>query len=380
MKHFFPYLRNSKNLAFCLLLIISTLASISCIKYDADADLIQNIVNSKLEIGKDISLSDSENINLKEPRIYEKDGRYYFGQFYYLYDNRVYYIDAVSSNIGVSYDEKVDIIFSEYNDVNNAKIMNVDKSSLYITHLSSMYLPTSITTNMYVLEQSPDLEEDVSESAFITNVNIQTNFTQSNVVSLTKMHKAGEIEFTLQNILDTDTTILKIISTEEYFYIVYRQDAIMLDKYSNDGEYIDTSSLGSTEAYDSRNNKYIRIIDITYLKDRNTMAILTENLENGKITSRNVLFTDDFEDFYNSIEITDINDSQVVSLSSSGLLIALEFDLNKYTLLKYDIHTRRRWVSYIESRDVSYIGSFDIFDNDIATFNLNYNEILFYKY
>ncbi len=375
MKHF------HQSLIFSFLLILTTLIPISCIKYDADADLVQNIVNSKLEIGTDISISDSENINLLEPRIYEKDGRYYFGQFYYLYDNRVYYIDAATSNIGVSYDDKVSIIFSNYNDVNNAKIMNVDKDNLYITHLSSIYIPSSITTNISVLEQSPDLEEGSSgESAFITNINVQTNFTQSNVVSLTKMRKVGEIEFTLQNILDTDTTILKIISTDDCFYIVYRQNTIMLDKYSNDGQYIDTTSLDATEIYDERNQKYTRIIDITYLKDRTTMAVLTESLDNGKITSRNILFTDDFENFYNSIEVTDINDSQVISLSSSGLLIALQFDLNKYTLLKYDIHTRRRWVSYIESNDIASIGSFDIFDNDIATFNINDNNILFYKY
>ncbi len=367
-------------------IIISTILILpifitSCIKYDADADLVQNVVNSKLEIGKDISISDSENINLLEPRIYEKDGRYYFGQFYYLYDNRVYYFDVENAKIAVSYDEKIDTIHTDYSDINNAKIMNVDDSSLYITHLSSMYLPSSITTNTTILQQSPDLEEGSEvEASFITNITMQTNFAQSNVVSLTKMLKNGEIEFTLPNILDESTTILKIISTDDHFYVVYRKSSVMLDKYSNSGQYLETYSLESSEVYDNRNQNYTRIIDISYIKGRDTMAVLTESLSKGKIMKREVLSTEDFTTFDEPIEILDINDLQVISLSSSGLLIALEFDVDKYTLLKYDIYTRRRWVSYIDCKDVSYIGSFDIFDNDIATFNLEGNNIQFYKY
>ncbi len=360
--------------------ISTLLLAASCIKYDADADLIQNIVDSKLEIGKDISISQTEEINLLEPRIYLKDGRYYFGQFYYLYDNRVYYIDAENSNIGVSHNNKIDIIFTDYNDIDNARIMNVDQGSLYITHLSSMYTSSGVTTNISIIEDSPDRDED-SEVLFITNITVQTNYAQNNVVSLTKMHKKGEIAFTLQDILDDSTTILKIIATNDDFYIVYRKNTtVMLDEYDENGNYLKTYSLNNIEIYDDRNKNYTRIIDITYIKDRNIMAVLTESLSGGKISSRNILFTEDFETFGENIEITDINYAQVISLSSSGLIIALQFEIDEYTLLKYDIHTRKRWVSYIKNTDVAAIGSFDIFDNDIATFSIDHDSIQFYKY
>ncbi len=370
-----------KYLTKIITFTILSLLIASCIKYDAEADLVQNIVNSKLEIGKDISISESEDINLLEPRIYQKDGKYYFGQFYYLYDNSVYYIDAANSNINVSYNEKISRVFTDYNDIDNAKIMNVDDNSLYITHLSSMYMPSDISTNISIIEEAPDRDDPTSEVIFITNITIQTNYSQNNVVSLTKMLKKGEIAFTLQNILDDNMTILKIIATDEGFYIVYRNHAvIMLDEYSEDGEYKKTYSLDNIEIDDNRNKNYTRIIDISYIKERDVMAILTESLSNAKIVSRNILFTEDFETFDESIEITDINYTQVISLSSSGLLIALQFDMNEYTLLKYDIYTRKRWVSYIKSNDVSSIGGFHIFDNDIATFNLDGNDIMFYKY
>ncbi len=364
-----------------ILTILPLLFAASCIKYDADADLVQNIVNSKLEIGKDISISESENINLLQPRIYFKDDRYYFGNFYYLYDNRVYYIDAENANINVSHNERISTIFTDYNDIANAKIMNVDTDSLYITHLSSVYLPNDIITNISIIEESPDLNEAGSEVIFITNVTLQTNFTQSNVVSLTKMLKKGDIAFTLTNILDESTTILKIISTDDNFYIVYRKNAIvMLDEYSLGGEYIETYSLDNMEVYDNRNKDYTRIIDVSYIKDRDKMAVLTESLSGVRIMSRKIWFTDDFKTFDETIEIIDINDNQVISLSSSGLLIALHFGTDEYTLLKYDIYTRKRWVSYIDSGDIANIGSFDIFDNDIATFSIDDNNILFYKY
>ena len=353
----------------------------SCFKYESELELTKNIMQSSLEIGKDIRISSNDNISLIEPRIYKENGQYYFGNFYYVDGNSVYFIDAPSSNLNMISNNNIKTILANYNNISNASIMNVDKDSIYITHLSTIYFEDNVQTNEIIRIESPDIGESYFDGVYSsTNIITHTNYTGLNVISLSKISKEGEILLTLQNILDEDATILKIITTGSNFFIVYRKDYIMLDEYTEEGSYITTYKLNKMEEHNEEKNEYKRIIDIVYLKSEKKMAVMTETLLNGEVFNREVFITSDFKTIEKRYTIEDINNSQILALKEDGIIAGLYFENNKYMLSKYDIYTKKKSLTDIGMDYVLGMGSFDVFGGDVVSFNLSNDIITFYKY
>ncbi len=364
---------------FLILSFFTCLFALSCLKYDPNIELIQNIIPTTLTIGKDILISNNTNgINLIEPKIYKENGTYYFGNFYYADEDNIYYFDAPRSNLNVSIGDEKRTILSDYANINNARIMDIDDNSLYITHLSRLYLE-SIVTNEFIITDSPDIEEGYGDSV-ITNITTSTNYSFADATSLSRISKEGQILFTLQNILDEDATILKIISTDNNFYIVYRKNVILLDRYTKEGNYIDTYILETLEQSDESNKQYTRIIDVLYLRENKKIAIMTESILSGKVIEREIFSTDNFNNFEKDYTIDNINDRQVLVLTNDGVLISLLFQNNQYLVSKYDIFTKRQSDFNINMKNIADIRSFDVFKNNVVSFNLLDDVITFYKY
>ena len=70
---------------------------------------------TELVLGKDIYVYKDEIVDLNSPKIYEVNGEYYFGDFYYIKNNTVYAIDVSNSRMVIANGSNISSFDLEYN-------------------------------------------------------------------------------------------------------------------------------------------------------------------------------------------------------------------------------------------------------------------------
>lgn len=260
---------------------------------------------TELVLGKDIYVYKDEIVDLNSPKIYEVNGEYYFGDFYYIKNNTVYAIDVSNSRMVIANGSNISSFDLEYNSLETSKISFIDNSSnVYITGYNLAYIGDITITNvlMSLPSEGPLVEgNDVPDlKTYIIQVT-NTNYTKVGLVSLNKISPEGKTLYSISSIIDNEyEKVIKLIYlTNDKFAVLKRDDkrVPILDVYNiNTGAKENRYILDNVETTDEATMSYREIVDCKYITDKNVLAILTMSIENGK-HKEDIIFTTSFDNF-----------------------------------------------------------------------------------
>ena len=314
---------------FTILLIILSLIIFSCIISCLPKPPITPAkVIAELELNKDITVYSNDIVDLDSPKVYNVNGQYYFGDFYYINDNIVYALDLSNSKMIIAEGSDIRNFNLEYNNLEKSKISLIDDNqNIYITGHDLRLIDNIVVSNitMTLPSESPTVEGDDNPHTGTYTIQVtNTNYTKVGFVSLNKISPEGKILYNIDSIIENEyESLIKLFSLTNDKFAVLKRDRNkipIINIYDmNTGKMENEYLLSAIEYADTNTMSYREIIDCVYIVDKEVIAILTMNIENGKHKD-DVIYTTEINNF-NLIEgyrIPSRDNSLAVGISSSG--------------------------------------------------------------
>ncbi|MEI0612575.1 hypothetical protein [Brachyspira pilosicoli] len=343
---------------------------------------------TELELGKDIYVYKDEIVDLNSPKIYEVNGEYYFGDFYYIKDNTVYAIDVSNSRMVIANGSNINSFDLEYNSLETSKISFIDNSSnVYITGYNLAYIGDITITNvlMSLPSEGPLVEgNDVPDlKTYIIQVT-NTNYTKVGLVSLNKISPEGKTLYSISSIIDNEyEKVIKLIYlTNDKFAVLKRDDkrVPILDVYNiNTGAKENRYILDNIETTDEATMSYREIVDCKYITDKNVLAILTMSIENGK-HKEDIIFTTSFDDFNlkETYKLAARENALAVGMSDNGRVIYTGMDNGLYFIIKTNPFVSHNFSKeYLGTDDFNKLRGINMFNDSIYGFLFEDGKIKF---
>ena len=343
---------------------------------------------TELVLGKDIYVYKDEIVDLNSPKIYEVNGEYYFGDFYYIKNNTVYAIDVSNSRMVIANGSNISSFDLEYNSLETSKISFIDNSSnVYITGYNLAYIGDITITNvlMSLPSEGPLVEgNDVPDlKTYIIQVT-NTNYTKVGLVSLNKISPEGKTLYSISSIIDNEyEKVIKLIYlTNDKFAVLKRDDkrVPILDVYNiNTGAKENRYILDNVETTDESTMSYREIVDCKYITDKNVLAILTMSIENGK-HKEDIIFTTSFDNFNlkEAYKLAARDNALAVGMSDNGRVIYTGMDNGLYFIIKTNPFVSQNFSKeYLGTDDFNKLRGINMFNDSIYGFLFEDGKIKF---
>ncbi|AGA67307.1 hypothetical protein R4M03_04360 [Brachyspira pilosicoli] len=343
---------------------------------------------TELVLGKDIYVYKDEIVDLNSPKIYEVNGEYYFGDFYYIKNNTVYAIDVSNSRMVIANGSNISSFDLEYNSLETSKISFIDNSSnVYITGYNLAYIGDITITNvlMSLPSEGPLVEgNDVPDlKTYIIQVT-NTNYTKVGLVSLNKISPEGKTLYSISSIIDNEyEKVIKLIYlTNDKFAVLKRDDkrVPILDVYNiNTGAKENRYILDNVETTDEATMSYREIVDCKYITDKNVLAILTMSIENGK-HKEDIIFTTSFDNFNlkEAYKLASRDNALAVGMSDNGRVIYTGMDNGLYFIIKTNPFVSQNFSKeYLGTDDFNKLRGINMFNDSIYGFLFEDGKIKF---
>lgn len=343
---------------------------------------------TELVLGKDIYVYKDEIVDLNSPKIYEVNGEYYFGDFYYIKNNTVYAIDVSNSRMVIANGSNISSFDLEYNSLETSKISFIDNSSnVYITGYNLAYIGDITITNvlMSLPSEGPLVEgNDVPDlKTYIIQVT-NTNYTKVGLVSLNKISPEGKTLYSISSIIDNEyEKVIKLIYlTNDKFAVLKRDDkrVPILDVYNiNTGAKENRYILDNVETTDEATMSYREIVDCKYITDKNVLAILTISIENGK-HKEDIIFTTSFDNFNlkEAYKLAARDNALAVGMSDNGRVIYTGMDNGLYFIIKTNPFVSQNFSKeYLGTDDFNKLRGINMFNDSIYGFLFEDGKIKF---
>ena len=348
-------------------------------------------VIAELELNKDIAVYSNDIVDLDSPKVYNVNGEYYFGDFYYIEGNIVYALDLSNSKMIIAEGSNVRSFSLEYKGLEKSKISLIDNNqNIYITGHDLKYIGDIVVTNivMTLPSESPIFEGD--DNPHIGTYTIQvtnTNYTKVGFVSLNKISPEGNVLYNIDSIVENEyESLIKLFSLTNDKFAVLKRDKNkipIIDIYDmNTGKMENEYLLSTIEYVDTNTMSYREIIDCVYVEGKEVIAILTMNIENGKHKD-DVIYTTGINNF-NLIEgyrIPSRNNSLAVGISSSGRVTYTGIENGMYFFIRTNPFLSQNYSKeYMGTDGLNKLRGINIFNDSIYGFLIENDKIKFQNY
>ena len=373
---------------FIILLTILSLFILSCLP---KPPITPAKVIAELELNKDITVYSNDIVDLDSPKVYNVNGQYYFGDFYYINNNIVYALDLSNSRIIIAESDNIKYIPLEYKNLEKSKISLIDNNqNIYITGHETRYIGNVVVSNitMSLPSESPTAEGDeVSHRGTYTIIVTNTNYTKVGFVSLNKISPEGNVLYNIDSIVENEyESLIKLFSLTNDKFAVLKRDKNkipIIDIYDmNTGKMENEYLLSTIEYVDTNTMSYREIIDCVYVEGKEVIAILTMNIENGKHKD-DVIYTTGINNF-NLIEgyrIPSRNNSLAVGISSSGRVTYTGIENGMYFFIRTNPFLSQNYSKeYMGTDGLNKLRGINIFNDSIYGFLIENDKIKFQNY
>ena len=377
---------------FTILLIILSLIIFSCIISCLPKPPITPAkVIAELELNKDITVYSNDIVDLDSPKVYNVNGQYYFGDFYYINDNIVYAIDLSNSKMIIAEGSDIRNFNLEYNNLEKSKISLIDDNqNIYITGHDLRLIDNIVVSNitMTLPSESPTVEGDDNPHTGTYTIQVtNTNYTKVGFVSLNKISPEGKILYNIDSIIENEyESLIKLFSLTNDKFAVLKRDRNkipIINIYDmNTGKMENEYLLSDIEYADTNTMSYREIIDCVYVEDKEVIAILTMNIENGKHKD-DVIYTTEINNF-NLIEgyrIPSRDNSLAVGISSSGRVTYTGIENGMYFFIRTNPFLSQNYSKeYMGTDGLNKLRGINIFNDSIYGFSVENDKIKFQNY
>lgn len=348
-------------------------------------------VIAELELNKDITVYSNDIVDLDSPKVYNVNGQYYFGDFYYINNNIVYALDLSNSRIIIAESDNIKYIPLEYKNLEKSKISLIDNNqNIYITGHETRYIGNVVVSNitMSLPSESPTAEGDeVSHRGTYTIIVTNTNYTKVGFVSLNKISSEGKILYSVDSIIENEYESLeKLFSLNEDKFAVLKRDKNripIINIYDiNTGKMENEYLLSSIEYADTNTMSYREIIDCVYIFEKQLIAILTMNIVNGK-HKEDTIYTTEINNFNlkESYKIPSRDNSLAVGISSSGRVTYTGINNGMYFFIRTNPFLSQNYSKeYMGVDGLNKLRGINIFNDSIYGFLIENDKIKFQNY
>lgn len=377
---------------FTILLIVLYLIIFSCIISCLPKPPITPAkVIAELELNKDITVYSNDIVDLDSPKVYNVNGQYYFGDFYYINNNIVYALDLSNSRIIIAESDNIKYIPLEYKNLEKSKISLIDNNqNIYITGHETRYIGNVVVSNitMSLPSESPTAEGDeASHRGTYTIIVTNTNYTKVGFVSLNKISPEGKILYSVDSIIENEYESLeKLFSLNDDKFAVLKRDKNripIINIYDiNTGKMENEYLLSSIEYADTNTMSYREIIDCVYIFEKQLIAILTMNIVNGK-HKEDTIYTTEINNFNlkESYKIPSRDNSLAVGISSSGRVTYTGINNGMYFFIRTNPFLSQNYSKeYMGVDGLNKLRGINIFNDSIYGFLIENDKIKFQNY
>lgn len=373
---------------FIILLTILYLFILSCLP---KPPITPAKVIAELELNKDITVYSNDIVDLDSPKVYNVNGQYYFGDFYYINNNIVYALDLSNSRIIIAESDNIKYIPLEYKNLEKSKISLIDNNqNIYITGHETRYIGNVVVSNitMSLPSESPTAEGDeASHRGTYTIIVTNTNYTKVGFVSLNKISPEGKILYSVDSIIENEYESLeKLFSLNDDKFAVLKRDKNripIINIYDiNTGKMENEYLLSSIEYADTNTMSYREIIDCVYIFEKQLIAILTMNIVNGK-HKEDTIYTTEINNFNlkESYKIPSRDNSLAVGISSSGRVTYTGINNGMYFFIRTNPFLSQNYSKeYMGVDGLNKLRGINIFNDSIYGFLIENDKIKFQNY
>ena len=377
---------------FTILLIVLLLIIFSCIISCLPKPPITPAkIIAELELNKDITVYSNDIVDLDSPKVYNVNGEYYFGDFYYIEGNIVYALDLSNSRMIIAEGSNVRDFALEYKNLEKSKISLIDDNqNIYLTGHDLRLVDNIVITNitMTLPSESPTVEGDDNPHTGTYTIQVtNTNYTKVGFVSLNKISPEGKILYNIDSIIENEyESLIKLFSLTNDKFAVLKRDRNkipIIDIYDMNTGIMENEYLLSTIEYaDTNTMSYREIIDCVYVEGKDVIAILTMNIENGKHKD-DVIYTTGINNF-NLIEgyrIPSRDNSLAVGISSSGRVTYTGIENGMYFFIRTNPFLSQNYSKeYMGTDGLNKLRGINIFNDSIYGFSVESDRIKFQNY
>ena len=377
---------------FTILLIVLLLIIFSCIISCLPKPPITPAkIIAELELNKDITVYSNDIVDLDSPKVYNVNGEYYFGDFYYIEGNIVYALDLSNSRMIIAEGSNVRNFTLEYKNLEKSKISLIDDNqNIYLTGHDLRLVDNIVITNitMTLPSESPTVEGDDNPHTGTYTIQVtNTNYTKVGFVSLNKISPEGKILYNIDSIIENEyESLIKLFSLTNDKFAVLKRDRNkipIINIYDMNTGIMENEYLLSTIEYaDTNTMSYREIIDCVYVEGKDVIAILTMNIENGKHKD-DVIYTTGINNF-NLIEgyrIPSRDNSLAVGISSSGRVTYTGIENGMYFFIRTNPFLSQNYSKeYMGTDGLNKLRGINIFNDSIYGFSVESDKIKFQNY
>ena len=348
-------------------------------------------VIAELELNKDITVYSNDIVDLDSPKVYNVNGEYYFGDFYYINDNIVYALDLSNSKMIIAEGNDIRNFNLEYNSLEKSKISLIDDNqNIYITGYDSRFIDNIIVSNITITlpSESPTVEGDDNPHTGTYTITVtNTNYTKVGFVSLNKISPEGKILYNIDSIIENEyESLIKLFSLTNDKFAVLKRDRNkipIINIYDmNTGKMENEYLLSTIEYADTNTMSYREIIDCVYVADKEVIAILTMNIENGKHKD-DVIYTTEINNFNlaEGYRIPSRDNSLAVGISSSGRVTYTGIENGMYFFIRTNPFLSQNYSKeYMGTDGLNKLRGINIFNDLIYGFSVENDKIRFQNY
>ena len=377
---------------FTILLIVLSSIIFSCIISCLPKPPITPAkIIAELELNKDITVYSNDIVDLDSPKVYNVNGEYYFGDFYYIEGNIVYALDLSNSRMIIAEGSNIRNFALEYKNLEKSKISLIDDNqNIYLTGHDLRLVDNIVITNitMTLPSESPTVEGDDNPHTGTYTIQVtNTNYTKVGFVSLNKISPEGKILYNIDSIIENEyESLIKLFSLTNDKFAVLKRDRNkipIINIYDMNTGIMENEYLLSTIEYaDTNTMSYREIIDCVYVEGKDVIAILTMNIENGKHKD-DVIYTTEINNF-NLIEgyrIPSRDNSLAVGISSSGRVTYTGIENGMYFFIRTNPFLSQNYSKeYMGTDGLNKLRGINIFNDSIYGFSVESDRIKFQNY
>ena len=377
---------------FTILLIVLLLIIFSCIISCLPKPPITPAkIIAEFELNKDITVYSNDIVDLDSPKVYNVNGEYYFGDFYYIEGNIVYALDLSNSRMIIAEGSNIRNFNLEYKNLEKSKISLIDENqNIYLTGHDLRLVDNIVITNitMTLPSESPTVEGDDNPHTGTYTIQVtNTNYTKVGFVSLNKISPEGKILYNIDSIIENEyESLIKLFSLTNDKFAVLKRDRNkipIINIYDmNTGKMENEYLLSTIEYADTNTMSYREIIDCVYVEGKDVIAILTMNIENGKHKD-DVIYTTGINNF-NLIEgyrIPSRDNSLAVGISSSGRVTYTGIENGMYFFIRTNPFLSQNYSKeYMGTDGLNKLRGINIFNDSIYGFSVENDRIKFQNY
>lgn len=366
-----------------VLLILTLNISISCLPYLASNES-KKIVS--INLAKDIHIYSDSDIDIETSKVYNIDGNYYFGNFYYPTKDSIYILDTFNKNIiSVGRGREKKIMPVHYENIEESSIVLVDDNSIYLKGSTVVFTENIETVTKTIIGPLTSPEIEYAERNVLTSISeMSTNYKKVDTISLSKLDKNGNFIFKIKNIAidDENTHITKVIPSINFGFAIFKHtnnDAI-LSIYDSNGGFDKSVILSEIETLDIETKSYKEIIDITYVPISEVFMALVISIKEG-LYDKSIVYSIN-ESTLEIEELYSINKDEIdipMGITKRGVVVSSSFENDEYFIYKKNTLIREDDSKYA-IKTSNNLRNLKTFNDGVYAYEVSNGIVTFYEY